>query len=339
MNTLETRSGVKPPPLAAAKPARAWRNALHAAALASLVVLPFVLDAYYLSLALPFMAYAIVLLGFNFLFGYGGLLSFGGAFFVAVGAYAAAFFPHIFGGASLEGMIAFAVTVALVVAIPVALISCRFTGIFFGMLTLSFGMIFHSFLMKFYSLTGGETGLLVAQPTLFGVDYSHLGRLEFLAGPFYYYCAFLLAAAYLLMWRLICSPFGLHLMAARDNETKATYLGVRVYRVRAIAFVVAAVYGAVGGVVLAVNAGLADPELAYWTHSGELVFMTVLGGYQILIGPIIGALVFTLLQDQLQSVTQYWRLSMGVVLATLVIVAPGGIAGALKRWSSKRRSA
>lgn len=338
MKTLETRPGVEQRQPAAAKPANTLRNGLHVATLGVAMVLPYVLDPYYLSLALPFMAYAIVLLGFNFLFGFGGLLSFGGAFFVAVGAYAAAFFPRIFGVAALEGMIFFAVAVALVVSIPVALISCRFTGIFFGMLTLSFGMIFHSFLMKFYSLTGGETGLLVAQPTLFGVDYSNLDRLKFLGGPFYYYCIFLLAVTYLLMYRLINSPFGLHLMAARDNETKATYLGVRIYRVRTIAFVVAAVYGAVGGVVLAVNTGLADPEMAYWTHSGQLVFMTVLGGYQMLVGPIIGALVFTLLQDQLQSVTQYWRLWMGVVLATLVIVAPGGIAGTIRRRLSKRVS-
>ena len=103
------------------------------------------------------------------------------------------------------------------------------------------------------------------------------------------------------MWRIVHSPFGLHLRAMRDNAHKAEYLGVHVRRFRLAAFVISAVFGAIGGAILGFRIGLADPELVYWTHSGQLVFMTVLGGFSNFFGPIIGALALTLLQDQLQS--------------------------------------
>ena len=129
------------------------------------------------------------------------------------------------------------------------------------------------------------------------------------------------------MWRIVHSPFGLHLKAVRDNPRKAEYLGVHVRRFRLAAFVISAVFGAVGGAILGFRVGLADPELVYWTHSGQLVFMTVLGGFSNFFGPIVGALAFTLLQDQLQSLTQYWRFVLGAILALIVIGFPEGIAG------------
>ena len=312
-------------------PRKTWPVVLHVCALGLLLAGPYALDPFYVSLAIPFMAYAIVLLGFNLLFGYGGLLSFGAGLFVAIGAYCCAALTRLGGGVAFEGMLSVAILTAIAIAVPLAVVTCRFTGIFFGMLTLSFGMLFHSLLMKFYIITGGETGLLVAQPTLLGMKFAQMDRMQFLTGPFYFYCTVLLTVAYLAMRKIVDSPYGLHLMASRDNDVKATYLGVRVQRVRAVAFVIAAVYGSVGGAILGVNTGLADPELAYWTHSGHIVFMAVLGGYQEFVGPIVGALVFTLLQDQLQSWTQYWRLWMGVVLAVIVVAAPGGLAGTARK--------
>jgi branched-chain amino acid transport system permease protein len=96
---------------------------------------------------------------------------------------------------------------------------------------------------------------------------------------------------------------------------------------RLAAFAISAVYGAVGGAILGFRTGLADPELVYWTHSGHLVFMTVLGGFSSFLGPIVGALALTLLQDQLQSYTQYWRFVLGAILAAVVIFFPRGLAG------------
>jgi branched-chain amino acid transport system permease protein len=130
-----------------------------------------------------------------------------------------------------------------------------------------------------------------------------------------------------LMWRIVHSPFGLHLQALRDNARKAEYLGVHVRRFRVAAFVISAAFGAVGGAILGFRVGLADPELVYWTHSGQLVFMAVLGGFSNFFGPIIGALTYTLLQDQLQSLTEYWRSMLGIILALIVIGFPEGVAG------------
>ena len=126
------------------------------------------------------------------------------------------------------------------------------------------------------------------------------------------------------MWRIVQSPFGLHLQAIRDNARKAEYLGVQVRRFRLAAFVISAVFGAIGGAILGFRIGLADPELVYWTHSGHLVFMAVLGGFANFFGPIVGALAFMLLQDQLQSITQYWRFVLGAILALMVVVLAAG---------------
>ena len=129
------------------------------------------------------------------------------------------------------------------------------------------------------------------------------------------------------MWRIVHSPFGLHLAAIRENPRKAEYLGVRVRFFRLIAFLISAFYCAIGGVILAINTGQADPELAYWTHSGELVFMTVLGGFANFFGPLVGAFTFIFLKSELMGMTQYWRFCLGAILVLIVVLFPRGLVG------------
>lgn len=306
---------------------------IHPAALTALIgtavlaLLPSVLPPYYVGLMIPFFGYAIALLGFNLLFGYTGLLSFGHAMFLGFGAYGAAVMSGVFGVKSFELVLVAVMFGCALVALPIAFLCARYVGIFFGMLTLAFGMLFYSFLFKFYHLTGGDSGMRVPRMNILGVTFERYNKIEFLAGPFYYYCLGLLLIAGFLMWRIVHSPFGLHLKTIRDNARKAEYLGVHVHRFRLAAFVISAAFGAVGGAILAFRVGLADPELVYWTQSGQLVFMGVLGGFSNFFGPIIGALTYTLLQDQLQSLTEYWRSMLGVILALIVIGFPEGIAG------------
>jgi len=188
-------------------------------------------------------------------------------------------------------------------------------------------MLAHSFLFKFYHLTGGDSGMRVPRMRILGLEFDALNKIELLAGPFYYYCLALMLLAGFALWRIVHSPFGLHLRALRDNPQKAEYLGVRVRQLRLLAYVISAVYGGIGGAILGFRIGLADPELVHWTHSGHLVFMTVLGGFSNFFGPIVGALALTLLQDQLQSITQYWRFVLGAMLAAIVIFFPRGLAG------------
>jgi branched-chain amino acid transport system permease protein len=293
----------------------------------TLTLLPFVTAAYYVGLMIPFFGYAIALLGFNLLFGYTGLLSFGHAMFLGIGAYGAAIMSSTIGVRSFELTLVAVMAVSALIALPIGALCVRYIGIFFGMLTLAFGMLFHSFLFKFYYLTGGDSGMRVARMTILGLDFARYNKIEFLAGPFYYYCLGLLVIAGLVMWRIAHSPFGLHLRAVRDNPRKAEYLGVHVHRCRLAAFVISSALGAAGGAILGFRVGLADPELVYWTQSGQLVFMAVLGGFSNFFGPIIGALTFTLLQDQLQSLTEYWRFVLGAILALIVVGFPEGIAG------------
>lgn len=294
---------------------------------AALALLPYVVPPYYVGLMIPFFGYAIALLGFNLLFGYTGQLSFGHAMFLGVGAYGAAVMSGVVGVRSFELVLLAVMLAAGLIALPIGLLCMRYVGIFFGMLTLAFGMLFHSFLFKFYYITGGDSGMRVPRMNILGLDFAKYNKIEFLAGPFYYYCLALLIIAGFAMWRIVHSPFGLHLKSIRDNARKAEYLGVHVHRFRLAAFVISAALGAAGGAILGFRIGLADPELVYWTQSGQLVFMTVLGGFSNFFGPIVGALTYTLLQDQLQSLTEYWRFILGAILALIVIGFPDGIAG------------
>ncbi len=303
-----------------------------------LAVFPQVAAPYYITLVLPALAYGIALLGFNLLFGTTGLLSFGHALFVAIGAYGAAVLSSKLGVRSFEAVLLLSGAAAVAIALPVGLLSVRYVRIFFGILTLAFGMLFHSFLFKFYDLTGGDTGIRVLRPALLGMDFKELDKTAFLIGPFYYYCLALLIVLGLVMWRLVHSPFGLHLVAIRENPRKAEYLGVRVRRFRLLAFLISAFYCAIGGVILAINTGQADPELAYWTHSGELVFMTVLGGFASFFGPLVGAFTFIFLKSELMGVTQYWRFVLGLTLLLIVILFPRGLMGlANDFWARVRR--
>src|SRR3981189_1771885 len=290
---------------------------------------------YYVGLMIPFYGYAIALLGFNLLFGYTGLLSFGHAMVLGVGAYGAGIMSSVLGVKSFELVLLTVMLASCAIALPVGALCVRYTGIFFGMLTLAFGMLFHSFLFKFYSVTGGDQGMRVLRPLLFGMEWRG-GKTAFLTGPFYYYALILFALLGLAMWRITQSPFGLHLRAIRENAGKAAYVGVQIFRMRLAAFVISAIYGGIGGTILAVTTGLADPELAYWTHSGNLVFMAVLGGSGTFAGPAIGALVFVVLQDFVMSITQYWRFVMGAVLVLLVVFMPQGLSGTIEALANRR---
>jgi branched-chain amino acid transport system permease protein len=187
---------------------------------------------YYATLMLPFFGYGIALLGLNLLFGYTGLLSFGHALFVAVGAYTAAYLTGVVGVRHFEFVLLAAAGAAALVAVPTGLVAVRYVKIYFGMLTLAFGMLFYSFLFKFYHLTGGDEGMRVLRPALLGQPLAGLDTVPFLVGPYYYYCLALLVLAALVMWRIVSSPFGLCLRAIRENPAKAEALGRSARRYR-----------------------------------------------------------------------------------------------------------
>jgi branched-chain amino acid transport system permease protein len=302
-----------------------------AAVLAGLIALPLALSPYRVLLMLPFMAYGVILLGLNLLFGYTGLVSFGHALFVGIGAYTAAVLTSHAGIRSLEAIVLVAVVLGALAAALVGALCVRYVKIYFGMLTLAFGMVFYTFLLKFYRLTGGDEGMPVLRPVLLGLNLDGMSKTAFLVGPYYYYSLGVLVLAAAVMWRIVHSPFGLCLRTIRDNPIKAEALGVSVTRYRWYAFVISAVFAAVGGALLGPPTGNVDPTLAYWTHSGNLVFMALLGGFASFFGPVLGAFVFIFLQDAVMSVVPYWRLVFGALLAAIVIFAPGGLMGLFAR--------
>ena len=320
--------------------ARAGLLVVAAVVLVALVV-PLVVPGYYVVLMLPFFANCIILLGLNLLFGYTGLLSFGHALFVGLGAYTTAFCTSQFSIRGMEVILLLAVLVSLAVAIPVGALCVRFVKIYFGLLMLAFSMVFYTFLIKFSWWTNGDQGVNVRAPTLIGALAPAPGEtVQFLTGPYYYYSLAVLLILGFVMWRIVHSPFGLSIRAVRDNPQKAEYLGVGVRRFRWYSFLISAVYGGIGGALLAPPANLADPTMVYWTSSGNLVFMTVLGGFSSFFGPILGAFVFIFLQDWVMSKTEYWRFVFGAVLALIVVFAPGGLMGLLRDGAvGLRRSA
>jgi branched-chain amino acid transport system permease protein len=283
---------------------------------------------------------AIAALGFNLLLGYTGLLSFGHSAYFGVGAYTAAFMVKYLKLASLELFIVGALITSLLVSALFGIVCVRYTRIFFGILTLALSQVLWSLAFKFFWVTGGTDGLRVPTPTLLG---RALGQGEdkivFLTHGYYYYVLVIFFLALGVMWVIVNSPFGKALQAIRDNETRATFVGVQIWRYRWIAFVVSGMYTGLAGALWVPLNGLTTPDILHWTFSGEIVFMTVLGGFRMFVGPVIGAVVFNYLKTYAVGYTVYWQMLLGVVLVTLVLTLPTGIAGTITRWVPRVRRA
>jgi branched-chain amino acid transport system permease protein len=144
-------------------------------------------------------------------------------------------------------------------------------------------------------------------------------------------------AATVIMWVVVHSPFGKALQAIRDNEVRAAFVGVRVQRFRWIAFVISGLFTGLAGILWVPLNGLTTPDILYWPFSGEIVFMTVLGGFRTFSGPIVGAVIFNYLKTYAVASTEYWQMLLGVVLVILVMVLPTGIVGMLARIGAKLR--
>src|SRR5512139_2422655 len=172
-----------------------------------LLILPWFGGQYLPYLMLTFFGYGVALLGLNLLFGYTGLLSFGHAMFFAMGAYVVAFLTGRFSIPYMEVSLVVAIIVSAVIAALIGTVCVRYIKIYFGLLTLAFGMLFYSFLLKFYHVTGGDEGMRVLRPYLLGFDFSAIPKMKFLLGTYYYYAFAVLIIATWAMWRIVSSPF------------------------------------------------------------------------------------------------------------------------------------
>ena len=341
MNTSPTTVDAGAVPVVATSDVHSVRHILAWVVPTAIVLLaaPYVVDPFQtLTLTYGLVA-AIAALGFNLLLGYTGLLSFGHSAFFGTGAYTVAFMVKYLKIASMELFLTGSAIASALLSVLFGFVCVRYTRIFFGILTLALSQVLWSLAFKFFWVTGGTDGLRAPTPTLLGLAPSD-DKMEFLAYRYYYYVLAVFAICTWLMWRIVHSPFGKALQAIRDNETRAEFIGIRIRRYRLIAFVVSGVFTGIAGALWAPLNGLASPDILVWTFSGEIVFMTVLGGFRTFVGPIIGAIAFTYLKTYAVGFTVYWQLLLGTVLVVLVLVLPTGIMGAvdtlMARWRRAR---
>jgi branched-chain amino acid transport system permease protein len=309
------------------------------AILVGLALLPAVVDPYQTVLITYGLIMAIAALGFNLLLGYTGLLSFGHSAYFGTGAYTVAFIVRDLGAQSMELCIIGGLVGTVLVSALFGFVCVRHTRIFFGILTLALSQVLWSLAFKFFWVTGGTDGIRVAYAklTLLGglVDFAGPGSFQRFIFAYYYYVLGLFTLATVIMWVIVHSPFGKALQAIRDNETRASFVGISVRRTRWIAFVISGAFTGLAGILWVPLNGLTTPDVLYWPFSGEIVFMSVLGGFRTFAGPIVGAVAFNYLKTTAVASTEYWQLLLGVVLVALVLVLPSGIVGTAARLVSR----
>ena len=311
--------------------ARLWPYVATALGVAMLISVPRFVGLYQTQLLTYGLIMAIAALGFNLLLGYTGLLSFGHSAYFGLGAYTVAFLLKWFGIRSMELYILLGLPVVAIVSALFGYVCVRHTRIFFGILTLALSQVLYSLALKFFWVSGGTDGLRVKQPTLLAgmIDFAGSGGFSRFIVSYYYYVLGVFVVSTAIIWVIVHSPFGKALQAVRDNETRARFLGLRVRRFRWAAFLLSGTFTGLAGILWAPLNGLTTPDVLYWPFSGEIVFMTLLGGFRNFFGPIVGGIAFTFIKTYAVASTEYWQLLLGTVLVALVLLLPTGIVGGL----------
>ncbi len=304
----------------------------------ALLFLPRILSTFNLILFEYGLTFAIAVLGFNLLLGYTGLLSFGHGAFFAAGAYGVAMIAKYFPGLySMEILIPSALLVSFIISAIFGFLCVRHTRIFFAILALALSMLVYALVFKFYYITGGSDGLYVKIPSMFGMTFEGIRRPQFLSGIYYYFLLGVFVFSFIIMKGIVNSPFGKALQALRDNELRAELIGIRVRRYRLYVFIISGMFTGLGGALWSFINGHVTPDVSHWVFSGEIVYMTLLGGFAIFEGPIIGAMIFTFLKLYAMGSTQYWMFIIGITIIILVLLLPTGIAGGFKKLADRIR--
>jgi len=289
--------------------------------------LPFV--GGYIELGERVIVLALAAMSVNFLLGYTGVLSFGHAAYFGLGAYGAGMTIRYLVPSTGVGLLVGMLVGTLAGAIIGPLI-VRLRGVYFAMVTIAFGQVFYFIAFRWNNVTGGDDGLLgwTRMPLNFGfttVDILHNPR------AFYYFILVIFAISVGVMAWILHSPFGRTLIAIRENERRARFLGIPVDRHIWMSWVISCCFVSVAGALYALLNNFVDPRALYWTQSGDFVIMAVLGGMRSFWGPLIGAAIFVLLQDYLSSQTQNWMSFVGLFFVLVVLFFPRGILGAIRR--------
>jgi branched-chain amino acid transport system permease protein len=267
----------------------------------------------------------------NLLVGYGGMVSFGHGMFFGLGAYS---FALLMQRTGLPIPAAFALTLVIVgvAGLVVGFICVRLKEIYFAFLTLAFQMLVHSLIIVWVPLTGGDQGLRggIPRPSFLGIDLANQKHL-------YLVSCVLLVGGLVLMRHIVESPFGYTLRMIRDNATRAGFLGIEVFRIRLAAFVLAGIFAGIGGMIMSLFVSGAYPEFAYWTISGEGIFIIMLGGLSTFLGPAVGTVILLLLNDVVTKFTEYYGLTLGAIILFFALGLRRGLLDVvLDLWRRRR---
>lgn len=306
-------------------PNRAWAATILFAAFAALPLIAAALqDNYLIVIATRILAYAIAALALDLILGYGGMVSFGHAAYLGLGAYAVAILSRA-GITDLGAHLLAAIVMAAVFALITGAISLRTRGIYFIMITLAFAQMAYFFFVSL-SAYGGDDGVtLNTRSTVFGQP-----LLENDQG-LYYVALGLLVGLYLIAVAITRSRFGRVLTGARENPVRMQAIGFSPFRYQLTAYVISGCMAAVAGVVLANQTNFVSPAFMDWHRSGELVVMVVFGGTGNLLGAIAGATIALLLEEWLAILTEHWQILFGLILVLVVLFSRDGLSGLFKR--------
>ena len=279
------------------------------------------------------MAYGLLAMPLNLLIGYTGLVSFGHAMFFASGAYAFGLAMQS-GHFSIPAAFALAIVFTALLALIIGAICVRLNEIYFAFLTLAFQMLIYNLILGWVSFTGGDQGLMggIPRPKFLGIDLADRTQL-------YVFCSLAFILCIAILRQLVTSPFGYTLRLIRDNQDRAAFLGVDVVRVKLVAFVISACIAAVGGILLALFVSGAYPNFAFWTTSGEAIFMIMLGGTNVFLGPLVGTVLLRVITDIIVVYTSHTELVLGIVILLVVLGLRKGFVDLIAEQFEARRQA
>ena len=283
----------------------------------------------YTELCIQVLVFALAAMALNFLLGYTGVLSFGHAAYFGLGAYGVGMTIKYLVPSTPVGILV-GVLAGTVAAAIIGWLIVNLRGVYFAMVTIAFGQVFYFITFRWNTVTGGDDGL-----TGWGRVPINLGvtTIDILHDnvAFYYVVLLVFAAAVGVMAFLLRSPFGRTLLAIRENERRARFLGIPVERHIWLSFVTSGFFVSLAGTLYALLNNFVDPRALRWDMSGNFVIMAVLGGMRSFWGPLIGAAVFVVLQDYMSSLTENWMSFLGLFFVLVVLFFPRGVLGVLRR--------
>jgi branched-chain amino acid transport system permease protein len=300
-----------------------------------LLTMPFWLDwvGGYTALGSRVLVMALAAMSLNFLLGFTGVLSFGHAAYFGLGVYGAGLTIKYLIPNTLIGM-AVGVSVGTIAAALIGLLIVRLRGIYFAMVTIAFGQVFYFIAFRWNSVTGGDDGLSGWRRLPIDLGFA---KVDILGNDraFYYFVLIFFAVAVAIMAALLRSPFGRTLLAIRENERRARFLGIPVDRHIWLSWVISCLFVSLAGTLYALLNNFADPHDLRWDQSGDFVIMAVLGGMRAFWGPLIGAAIFVVLQDYVSSQTANWMSFIGLFFVLVVLFFPRGVLGIIGRKTAR----